>query len=134
MIPLTFEQLHILQHSLGCDQYGQSKHRGRDEHDGCFGYYRNRFVTDPEDKDGKQCADLVVRGLMKDYGPQRLCGGMHCFCVTEYGIQAMQKQSPAPPKLTRSQQRYRAFRESECDMPFLDFARWWDAQRKTHFT
>lgn len=112
---MNSEQLHILQHSLGCDEFGRSKHRGRDEGDGCFGYYRNRFVTDPQNDDGKQCVELVRLGFMQDYGAQTIAGGMHCYAVTERGLEAMRCASPQPPKLTRSQQRYPRYREcAEC--------------------
>jgi hypothetical protein len=115
---LTPEQLHILQHSLGCDKYGQSKSRGRDEHDGCFGFYRNRFVTDAASEDGKICEEIVAAGLMQSHGPQKLAAGMHCYGVTQAGILVMDEQSPEPPKLTRGQQRYREFLRSECGESF----------------
>lgn len=102
---LTPEQLHIIQHSLGCDDYGLSQHRRRDEHDGRFGFYRNHYVCSPE-------ADLIKLcelGLMRDGGARDLCGGMHSYHVTEAGILAMDEQSPEPPKLSRSAQRYRDF-------------------------
>lgn len=108
---MTTAQLHILQHSLGCDCFGRSEHRRRDEGDGCFGYYRNRFVTDPQSEDGKVCAELVRLEYMTDHGAQRLAGGMHCYTITEAGERAMRHESPAPLKLTRGQQRYRDYRK-----------------------
>lgn len=102
---MNANQLHILQHSLGCDQYGRSEHRGADEGDGCFGYYRNRYVSDPE----PDLIELVTFGLLKDHGPQSLAGGMHCYTVTEHGLAHMRLDSPKPPKLTRSQQRWRDY-------------------------
>tara|TARA_R110002050_G_scaffold191532_6_gene326336 strand:- start:4240 stop:4638 length:399 start_codon:yes stop_codon:yes gene_type:complete len=126
-LKLTPKQLHILQHSLGCDQFGQSKHRGRDEHDGCFGFYRNRYVCGPR----AEIAELVVAGLMKDYGPQSIASGMHCFAVTRAGILAMDEQSPNPPKLTKGQQRYRAYlRADYWNGTFLEFCRWMDARKR----
>lgn len=71
------EQLHVLQHSLGVDRFGLGNQ------------YRNRFVTDLKGPDGRLCLSLCKLGLMMDCGPQRLCGGMHCFVVTEAGKAAM---------------------------------------------
>lgn len=123
---LTPEQLHIIQHSLGCDQYGQTKHRGRDEHDGCLGFYRNRYVCGPK----PEIAALVEAGLMVDHGPQSIAGGMHCFSVTRAGVLAMDEQSPAPPKLTRGQERYRAWRRFDGDISFIDWCCWVDRRKK----
>ena len=115
---MNSNQLHILQHSLGCDKYGQSKHRGADESDGCFGYYRNRYVSDPD----ADLNELVTFGLMKDHGAQELAGGMHCYTVTQHGISHMLTDSPKPPKLTRSQRRWQEFRRvSEV---FDSFGQW----------
>lgn len=99
---LSPELLHILHHSLGCDKYGrpENRHPSSDDWHGC---YRNRFVTGPGGKDFDLCRTLVELGFMKDWGPSALCGGAHNFSVTEEGYQAMRKDSPTPPKLTRSQ-------------------------------
>lgn len=48
---LDAKLLHILQHSLGLDQYG----RGRQ--------YRNHFATTPESSDGSRIAELVALGF-----------------------------------------------------------------------
>lgn len=106
------ELLHILQHSLGCDQYGQSKHHGPDEGDGCFGYYRNRYVCDPE----PNLTELVELGLMADNGSGPMIGTMHFYSVTEKGLAEMLKHSPAPPKpakVSKSKARYAAYLSSE---------------------
>lgn len=124
---LTPHQLHIIQHSLGCDQFGMSKSRGRDEHDGCFGFYRNRYVCDP----AADLFALVEAGLMVDHGAQKIAGGMHCYTVTRAGILAMDEQSPAPPKLTRGQERYRAWlRFDSCTLSFIEFCRWMDKEKR----
>jgi hypothetical protein len=114
------EQLHILQHSLGCNQYGHSEHRGPDEGDGCFGYYRNRFVSDMT----PDLMTLVQLGYMRDYGPLKICGGAHCFSVTVGGIAAMREHSPKPPKLTRSQRRYRYWRKVADAFGDMTFGEW----------
>jgi hypothetical protein len=98
--------LHILQHSLGCDKYGQTEYRGTDEGDGCWWYSRNRFVTDPKGKDGALCQVLVAQGYLTDHGPQQIAGGMHCYTVTEAGRDAMINESPRAPRLSKSKQRY----------------------------
>lgn len=124
---MTPEQLHIIQHSLGCDKYGQSKSRGRDEHDGCFGFHRNRYVSDPT----PDLVALVSDGLMIDHGAQKLANGMHCYAVTRAGILAMDEQSPAPPKLTRGQTRYRAFLRCDFfDGTFIEFCQWMDWRKR----
>lgn len=75
--------LHILQHSLGVDQYGRNPAGYRPNSDDEFGCYRNRFVTDPTSPDGQQCQQLVTLGFMHDHGPQSIAGGMHCSLPTE---------------------------------------------------
>lgn len=115
---LTSEQLHILQHSLGVNQYGQGSQ------------YRNRFVTGPGTTDWSLFSELVALEMMKDYGPQQIAGGMHCFCVTPKGIDAVALQSPPPPKVSRGKQRYRDYLRSELNMSFIDYLRWRDRRAK----
>jgi hypothetical protein len=108
---LTFEQLHILQHSLGLDQFGKGKS------------YRNHFVTDPGTPDGSVCLALCRLGLMVDCGLGRVFGGMHVFRVTNLGLAAVRDQSPAPPRLTRSQRRYREFLDADSGLSFGEWLR-----------
>jgi hypothetical protein len=106
------ELLHILQHSLGVDQYGRGAQ------------YRNHYVAGPGSNDFFNCLALCANGLMKDRGAQSMCGGMHYFQVTEEGKRAMREHSPNPPKLTRSQKRYREFIDSgaaDVGMTFREF-------------
>lgn len=108
---MTPEHLHILQHALGVNEYGQSSHRpNSDDFHGC---YRNRFITSPDCPDGLQCQALVSQGLMQDHGSQSLAGGMHCYTVTDAGYLAMKDASPKPPKISRSKQRFQRYRESD---------------------
>lgn len=121
---MNAKHLHILQHSLGCDSFGQYRTHGRphvDEGDGCFGYYRNRFVTDPECDDGKLCVELVALGLMKDHGAQSIAGGMHCYTVTREGVAAMKQHSPKPPKVSRSRARYHQFLHADLGCTFAEY-------------
>ena len=105
-INLTDKQLHMLQHSLGVDQYGEGRQ------------YRNSYVTDADGADGQECQLLVEAGLMETHGALKLAGGMHYYRVTSQGIDAVALQSPAPPKLTRGQKRYRKFLDADCDLSF----------------
>lgn len=87
-------RLHILQHSLGLDQYGRGAR------------YRNHFCTGPGSKDFDDCRALSEQGLMVDHGTGKWTGDMHIFTVTPLGDDFVAKNSPPPPKLTRSQRRY----------------------------
>lgn len=118
------DHLEIIQHSLGCDQYGQSK-AYRDENDGTFGYYRNRYVCGPM----PDLQALVALGLMKDHGPQAIAASMHCYSVTREGVAAMKQHSPKPPVLTRNQKRYREFLDSDCGWTFGEFLKWRSANK-----
>ena len=100
------DHLHILQHSLGVDQYGRGNQ------------YRNRFVTDAGSTDGLLCQELVADGLMRHHGAQPVFGGMNTYSVTDQGVSAMNANSPKPPKLTRGRERYRQFLNEDCGMPF----------------
>jgi hypothetical protein len=102
-------ELQILQHSLGLDQYGQGKS------------YRSHFVTGPESKDFETCRALCKRGFMRDFGPRESMGGMHLFNATEEGAIAVRRESPAPPKLTPSQLRYRRFLEADFGYSFIEW-------------
>lgn len=101
--------LHILQHSLGVDQYGRGTQ------------YRNRFITGPGSTDFPKCQELVELGLMKDHGPHPLCREDHLFTVTDEGKTAMHMNSPAAPKLSASQQRYQRFLDADSGMSFEDW-------------
>lgn len=106
--------LHIIQHSLGCDQYGQGEQ------------YRNRFITGEGSIDHPICLEAVKRGLMKCVRAKyELYGGMDAFVVTDQGKQWMAENSPPPPKLTRSQKRYQAFLNYDGSASFGEFIRWY---------
>lgn len=111
--------LHILQHSLGVDQYGQGSQ------------YRNHFATAPGGKDFELCEQLQELGLMKDVGARPVWGDMHCFVVTPKGIDAVALESPQPPKLSRSKKRYQEYlKMAACFESFHDFLRYDTARRK----
>lgn len=108
--------LHILQHSLGVDQYGQGEQ------------YRNRFVTGPGSVDHPICMELVGKGLMTRRVAPEGYGGMDFFYVTEAGRQFVADNSPSPPRLTKAQRRYRAYLNSETSLSFIDWMRTWGRQ------
>ncbi len=99
---LSAEQLQILQHSLGVDQYGRGQ------------MYRNHFCAGGTDE--RVCRELVALGLMQTFTREFL-PYYNCI-VTEEGKCAMLAQSPKPPKLTRGQQRYRAFCDADTGESF----------------
>lgn len=101
---MTTEQLHILQHSLGVDQYGQGNP------------YRNHYVGGEMD-----CRPLVALGYMAEYPASELTGGHPLFRVTPAGKRAMSAESPAPPKLTRSQRQYREFLDADSGLSFMEW-------------
>jgi hypothetical protein len=106
---LSDEQLHVLQHSLGVDKYGRGEH------------YRNRYVCDT----GNPVIDsLVSAGLMVDASAPSFCDGMHCYMVTDDGKRAMFSNSPEPPKLTRSQKRWKRFVDSGAKEVGWSFPEW----------
>ena len=105
---MTPEQLHILQHALGVDQFGLGEQ------------YRNHYVGGA----GK-CRPLIAMGYMIECNPRSISGGDVWFIVTKEGKEAVKNYSPKPPKITRSQQRmidYRDFADA-FDCTFKDFIR-----------
>lgn len=118
-VKMEKELLHILQHSIGVDQYGQGDQ------------YRNHFATGPGGKDFEKCQQLCGMGLMRDLGTRNIWGNMHCFVVTQKGIEAVAIESPSPPKISRSKKRYQEYLENaDCFDNFRDFLRYDTARRK----
>jgi hypothetical protein len=91
------EELHILQHSLGCDPFGRGTR------------YRNYFATGAGSIDHPHCLALTEAGLMTRHVAPKHFGGMDIFYVTEAGERAMEEHSPPPLKLTAAQRRYAAW-------------------------
>ena len=83
---MTPEQLHVLQHSLGVDQYAQGK------------MYRNHFCAGG--KDEEICRELVDLGYMKQHATTNWLPYFNCS-VTEAGKAAMLAESPKPRRLRR---------------------------------
>lgn len=105
---VTSEQLHILQHSIGADQYGRIVRGGG----------RNHFVTGEGSKDHADCMALVSAGLMTRRGGSAISGGDDIFHVTAAGKEHVARHSAAAPTLTRSQRRYGAFLDADCGLTF----------------
>lgn len=109
--------LHILQHSLGLDQYGGGEP------------YRNHFVTGPGSKDHPACMDLVGLGFMTRRDGNPLSGGDDIFRVTDAGKVAVTKHSPTPPKLTAGQRRYQAYLDADSSYTFGEWLKWKSRKR-----
>lgn len=103
--------LHILQHSLGRDEYG----RGTD--------YRNSFVTGQGGGSFALCNEAVALGLMRDSGPVAMYDGDHVFAVTDAGKAYITEHSPPEPKRTRGQVRYRRWLAGAADCG-VTFGEW----------
>lgn len=73
-----------------------------DEGDGCMGHYRNHYASDQTEDIKALCA----AGLIRDHGEQPIASGLRYYTVTPAGLQAMHKQSPKPPKESKSKSRY----------------------------
>lgn len=108
---MTAKQLQILQHALGADQYGRGKDVGHGE------FYRNHFCAGGDDE--QVCRELVEMGYMETF--ERPYLPYYNCTVTEAGIAAMREASPKPPKLTRSQQRYRRFLDADSGLSFREW-------------
>ena len=107
------DKLHILQHALGVDEYGQGEQ------------YRSHFVTGSGSVDYAASMELVAAGLMtrRDGGTLPF-GGDDQFHVTDAGRAFVASNSPPPPRLTRSQKRYRAWLDGPADwMSFGEYLR-----------
>jgi len=117
---MTPQQLHILQHALGCDKYGINDHPESKPGPEHYPYYRNHFCAGG--KDEELCKELVALGFMQQHATTRWLPYFNCS-VTKTGIAEMKEASPKPPKITRSQQRMRDYRDfsDAFDCTFKDF-------------
>lgn len=91
---MNARHLEILQHALGLDKYGRGSS------------YRNHYCAGGDDE--TSCRELVALGYMTQHETTEMYPYFNCS-VTEEGKAAVREHSPAPPKLTRSQKRYREF-------------------------
>lgn len=112
------ELLHILQHSLGLNQYGQGAQ--------C----RNHYVAGGDAAD--KCRELVALGYMHEHSASVLTGGEPCFTVTARGEEAVRTESLPAPKLTRGQQRYRDYvRVADCFESFGHYLKFKSAEKRS---
>ena len=111
--------LHILQHSLGADEFGRG------------GGYRDHFVTGEGSMDHADCMELVEAGFMTRRANIEMYGGDDFFRVTEAGKLAMLQHSPQPPKLTKGQQRYQDYLDADCSMTFMEYLKYRDARDRS---
>lgn len=100
------DRLHILQHSLGLNQYGQGAG------------HRNYFLTGIGGTDYPHCVEAVADGLMTQTHGNSITGGDDVFRVTPAGMVWVQEHSPKAPKLTRAQRVYRAYLDADCSLTF----------------
>lgn len=110
---MTARQLEILQHALGVDQFGQGQ------------IYRNHFCAGGDDE--PTCRELVALGFMETF-TRKWLPYYNCL-VTEAGKAAMLEHSPAPPKLTRGQQRYRRFLDADSGVSFGEWLKYYGRKR-----
>jgi hypothetical protein len=79
--------------------------------------YRNHFCAGGDDE--AICRELVALGYMTTFEREWL-PYFNCV-VTEAGKAAMLADSPKPPKLTRSQIRYRRFLDADTGESFREW-------------
>ncbi len=121
---MTPKQLEILQHALGLDKYGRcAAHDG--DHRVCREHYsdslpghRNRFCAGESDE--PTCRELVALGFMVQHERTSWLPYFNCS-VTDAGRKAVHDESPAAPKLTRGQKRYRSYLNADSGMSFAEW-------------
>ncbi len=88
---MTAQQLQVLQHALGVNQYAQGA------------MSRNFFAAGALDE--IVCRDLVKLGFMREFPPVSWRRYPY-FAVTEAGILGMRRESPDPPNVSPARKRY----------------------------
>lgn len=119
-IDLTPHQLEILQHAAGLNRYGRCA--THDDPRACRNHssdtlpgHRNHFCAGESDE--PDCRVLIDAGLMNEHQRTTWLPYLNCS-VSDAGRRAIREQSPAAPKRTRSQQRYRDFLNSDIGISF----------------
>jgi hypothetical protein len=107
---LSPAELQILQHSLGWDRYGQGHST------------RNHFCAGAADE--PICRGLVEKGYMQEHRTTEVFP-YYNVSVTAEGRKACSEQSPKPPKLTNSQQRYRRFIAHDSGLSFGEWLKYY---------
>lgn len=111
MINLTPEELHILCHALGRDDYARLPSGRVDE-------YRNHY--DPSEE-VQPSIDVLVRLTLME--PYECLGGWTMYRVTDEGRRQAIKQAPPAPRMTRAARRYRKWQNTR-DAHGLTFGQW----------
>ena len=106
---MTEEQLSILQHALGLDKYGQGTPS------------RNHFCAGAADE--PDCRALVEMGYMYVFHPYASPLPYYNCAVTDAGREAVRRESPPAPKLSRSQRRYRNWKRVADLISFAEYLR-----------
>jgi hypothetical protein len=88
--------------------------------------YRNHFCAGASDE--PTCRELVGMGYMQEHATTQVFPYYNCS-VTELGKEAMLRESPKPPKLTRGQRRYREFLRADSG---LTFGEWLKRKSEAH--
>lgn len=110
---MTPRQLEILQHTLGLDKYGAGASN------------RNYFCAGPDDE--ATCRELIALGYMQQHDTTEWLPYFNCS-ATKAGKEAVRRESPAPPKLTRGQKNYRRFLDADTGMSFGEWMKLsWDS-------
>lgn len=123
---ITTQELSILRHTIGFDDGGNDLYphaRSLDER-------RNHYVSSDSGEDFKACQRLVELSLMASHGASKLACGP-TFSVTSAGREVVLANKPPIVKLTRSQRRYRYYRECcDCFESFRHFLAYEKRQRE----
>lgn len=98
-----------MQHALGLDQYGKGA------------AYRSHYVAGPGSGEWQLLTEMTTEGLLINFGSGEMYGGDYCFAVTDRGREYVHANSPKPPKLTRSQRRYRDFLDADSGLSFYEW-------------
>jgi len=107
--------LHVLQHSLGRNQYGKNPNVRED--------YRNHYCASEGHHSFAACREAVALGLMLEWTPSEISGGDYVFVVTYAGRAYVAEHSPAEPKRSRGQDRYRRYLAADCGKSFCEWLR-----------
>lgn len=97
---------------------------------------RNFFGTSKGCSDCIACESLVVKDLMSSNTAPSWSGDDFVFTATSAGrsvaFKLDKEHRDSLPKLSRSQKRYRAYRESESEETFIDWLKngYWNDYRK----
>lgn len=107
--------LHVLQHSLGRNEFGKNPH-GRPD-------YRNHYCAGEGHHSFAACREAVALGLMREHLPSEISGGDSVFVVTDAGKAYVLENSPSEPSRTRGQDRYRRYLAADCSLTFIEWLR-----------